>query len=309
MLNVFIHLKIKRTQPVQVDRYDVEMSDKSEKLAFRLSDILTRLFMGEVLSIEQLMRDYQVSEKTLRRDFNERLIKAPITKGDDGYRLAPVSRVTVPNIQKIMNESGLSVMIPKGLTFNSAYQNLLFKNPRTENTETLDVVFRTLSDAITSKSIIDLAYQGQVVESVHPYKLVNDRGLWYLAATHSGILYSYRLSKISQIYRREDKYHPSPKVRESITSQGMEWLTAEKADVLLQVDADITEFFLDGMILPNQQILKELEDGSLLISSRVTKLGDVIPTLKAWMPKVEVLSPVSLKLELIRELNASLERL
>ncbi|WP_457921458.1 WCX domain-containing protein [Vibrio harveyi] len=89
----------------------------------------------------------------------------------------------------------------------------------------------------------------------------------------------------------------------------MEWLTAEKADVLLQVDADITEFFLDGMILPNQQILKELEDGSLLISSRVTKLGDVIPTLKAWMPKVEVLSPVSLKLELIRELNASLERL
>ncbi|MBF4313297.1 DeoR family transcriptional regulator, partial [Vibrio anguillarum] len=55
------------------------MSDKSEKLAFRLSDILTRLFMGEVLSIEQLMRDYQVSEKTLRRDFNERLIKAPIT--------------------------------------------------------------------------------------------------------------------------------------------------------------------------------------------------------------------------------------
>lgn len=309
MLNVFIHLKIKRTQPVQADRYDVEMSDKSEKLAFRLSDILTRLFMGEVLSIEQLMRDYQVSEKTLRRDFNERLIKAPITKCEDGYHLAPVSRVATPNIQKIMSESGLSAMVPSGITFSSAYQNLLFKNPRTENTESLDVMFRTLSDAITSQSIIDLAYQGQVIESVHPYKLVCDRGLWYLAATHSGILYSYRLSKISQIYRREDKYKPSPKVRESINSQGMEWLTAEKADVLLQVDADIAEYFLDGMTLPNQQILKQLEDGSLLISSRVTKLGDVVPTLKAWMPKVEVLSPVSLKLELIRELNASLERL
>ncbi|MBF4269819.1 WYL domain-containing protein, partial [Vibrio anguillarum] len=193
--------------------------------------------------------------------------------------------------------------------FSSAYQNLLFKNPRTENTESLNVIFRTLSDAITSLSIIDLAYQGQVIESVHPYRLVNDRGLWYLAATHSGILYSYRLSKISQIYRREDKYKPSPKVRESINSQGMEWLTAEKADVLLQVDADIAECFINDTLLPNQQILKQLEDGSLLISSRVTKLGDVIPTLKAWMPKLEVLSPVSLKLELIRELNASLERL
>ncbi|WP_327790905.1 WYL domain-containing protein, partial [Vibrio anguillarum] len=120
------------------------------------------------------------------------------------------------------------------------------------------------------------------------------------------MLYSYRLSKISQIYRREDKYKPSPKVRESINSQGMEWLTAEKADVLLQVDADIAECFINDTLLPNQQILKQLEDGSLLISSRVTKLGDVIPTLKAWMPKLEVLSPVSLKLELIRELNASL---
>ncbi|MBF4260170.1 WYL domain-containing protein, partial [Vibrio anguillarum] len=111
--------------------------------------------------------------------------------------------------------------------------------------------FRTLSDAITSLSIIDLAYQGQVIESVHPYRLVNDRGLWYLAATHSGILYSYRLSKISQIYRREDKYKPSPKVRESINSQGMEWLTAEKADVLLQVDADIAECFINDTLLPN----------------------------------------------------------
>ncbi|HBN6185422.1 TPA: WYL domain-containing transcriptional regulator [Vibrio parahaemolyticus] len=285
------------------------MSDKSEKLAFRLSDILTRLFMGEVLSIEQLMRDYQVSEKTLRRDFNERLIKAPITKCEDGYRLAPVSRIATPNIQKAMNDSGLSLLMPKGLSFNSAYQNLLFKNPRTEHTEKFEATFRTLSDAITSKSMINLTYQGQIIEFVHPYRLVNDRGLWYLAATHSGILYSYRLSKISQIYRREDKYHPNPKVRESITSQGMEWLTAEKADVLLQVDADIAECFINDTLLPNQQILKELDDGSLLISSRVTKLADVIPTLKAWMPKIEVLSPVSLKLELIRELNASLERL
>ncbi|HBN6184657.1 TPA: WYL domain-containing transcriptional regulator [Vibrio parahaemolyticus] len=285
------------------------MSDKSEKLAFRLSDILTRLFMGEVLSIEQLMRDYQVSEKTLRRDFNERLIKAPITKCEEGYRLAPVSRIATPNIQKAMNDSGLSLLVPKGLSFNSAYQNLLFKNPRTEHTEKFEATFRTLSDAITSKSMINLTYQGQVIESVHPYRLVNDRGLWYLAATHSGILYSYRLCKISQIYRREDKYKPSPKVRESINSQGMEWLTAEKADVLLQVDADIAECFINDTLLPNQQILKELDDGSLLISSRVTKLADVIPTLKAWMPKIEVLSPVSLKLELIRELNASLERL
>ena len=42
--------------------------------------------MGEVLSPEQLVTDYQVSEKTLRRDFNERLVNAPIIRTNVGYR-------------------------------------------------------------------------------------------------------------------------------------------------------------------------------------------------------------------------------
>ncbi|GAK85882.1 transcriptional regulator putative [Vibrio ponticus] len=123
------------------------------------------------------------------------------------------------------------------------------------------------------------------------------------------MLFSYRVSQIQQVQQRIEKFVPKPNVREDILRQGMEWLTADNADVLLQVDPDIAPLFMGGGVLPNQQILKELSDGSLLVSSRVTKLGEVIPTLKAWMPKIEVLSPVSLKLELIRELNASLERL
>jgi hypothetical protein len=89
----------------------------------------------------------------------------------------------------------------------------------------------------------------------------------------------------------------------------MEWLTAENADVLLQVDVEVASHFIDGVILPNQQVLKELPDGSLLVSSRVSKLGDIMPILKQRMPRIEVLSPTTLKLELMRELYASLEKL
>lgn len=88
----------------------------------------------------------------------------------------------------------------------------------------------------------------------------------------------------------------------------MEWLTPDDAEVLVQVDREAAPHFLESMILPHQQLLKELSDGSLLVSSRVSRLSDILPLLKSWMPQVEVLSPVSLKLELIRDLHATLDR-
>ncbi|CAK2409938.1 WYL domain-containing transcriptional regulator [Vibrio crassostreae] len=290
-------------------RYDIEMNDKSEKLALRLGDILTRLYRGEVLSISWLMEEYGVSEKTLRRDFNQRLINAPIMKTEHGYQLESQLSSNITTTQRILDESGLSSLLPPKHNISTSASTILFKNPRIEDTHKFDGVFTQINSAITSRAIIDLTYQGRLITQLHPYRLVNDRGIWYLSGVASGQLYSYRLAKVSQIHTTEDKYYPNPKVLENIRRVGMEWLTAENADVLLQVDAEVASHFIDGVILPNQQVLKELPDGSLLVSSRVSKLGDIMPILKQWMPRIEVLSPTTLKLELMRELYASLEKL
>jgi predicted DNA-binding transcriptional regulator YafY len=285
------------------------MNDKSEKLALRLGDILTRLYRGEVLSISWLMEEYGVSEKTLRRDFNQRLINAPIMKTEDGYQLESQLSSTITTTQRVLDESGLSSLLPPKHNISTSASTILFKNPRIEDTHKFDGVFTQINNAITSRTIIDLTYQGRLITQVHPYQLVNDRGIWYLSGVASGQLYSYRLAKVSQIHTTEDKYNPDPKVLENIHRVGMEWLTAENAEVLLQVDAEIASRFVDRVILPNQQVLKELSDGSLLVSSRVSKLGEIMPILKQWIPRIEVLSPTTLKLELMRELYASLEKL
>ncbi|CAK1963498.1 Transcriptional regulator [Vibrio crassostreae] len=290
-------------------RYDIEMNDKSEKLALRLGDILTRLYRGEVLSISWLMEEYGVSEKTLRRDFNQRLVNAPIVKVEDGYRLESQTGSGTITVKRIFDDSGLSSLLPPKHNISTSASTILFKNPRIEDTHKFDGVFTQINSAITSRAIIDLTYQGRLITQVHPYRLVNDRGIWYLSGVASGQLYSYRLAKVSQIQTTEDKYYPAPKVLENIRRVGMEWLTAENADVLLQVDVEVASHFIDGVILPNQQLLKELPDGSLLVSSRVSKLGEIMPILKQWMPRIEVLSPTTLKLELMRELYASLEKL
>ncbi|CAE6879450.1 WYL domain [Vibrio sp. B1ASS3] len=254
------------------------------------------------------MEEYGVSEKTLRRDFNQRLVNAPIVKVEDGYRLETQVQSGTTTVQRTFDESGLSSLLPSKFNISTSPSTVLFKNPRIEDSQKYDRIFAQLASAITSRTIIDLTYQDRMISKVLPYRLVNDRGIWYLSGVASGQLYSYRIAKISQIHTTEGKYNPEPKVLEDIHRMGMEWLTAENADVLLQVDAEVASRFVDDVILPNQQVLKELSDGSLLVSSRVSKLGDIMPTLKQWMPRIEVLSPTSLKLELMRELYASLER-
>lgn len=51
--------------PEQEHRYD--------RLASRLAILVSRLFMGETLSVRQLAQEFGVSERTVQRDLRERL--------------------------------------------------------------------------------------------------------------------------------------------------------------------------------------------------------------------------------------------
>src|SRR5471030_2116073 len=51
-----------------------EDSVSHDSLAVRLTLIISRLLMGESLSISALEKEFNVSTRTLRRDFNQRLI-------------------------------------------------------------------------------------------------------------------------------------------------------------------------------------------------------------------------------------------
>ncbi|MBN8147871.1 DeoR family transcriptional regulator, partial [Vibrio vulnificus] len=51
-----------------------------DTLAKRLGIILTRLNTGARLYLEELSREFGVSERTLQRDFNERLNYLPIQR-------------------------------------------------------------------------------------------------------------------------------------------------------------------------------------------------------------------------------------
>jgi len=289
------------------------MKSKNEKLAKRLGTILARLNAGERLYLKDLEAEFNVHERTIWRDF-ERLSYLPLIREDGCYFLdmSSVRQQSSNNMNKLIQNTGLESLIPIKLNMDNWQTNdmptFLFKNVRIEDVSCFTDLFDVLASAISSQQQISFTYKDKLLEQAHPYRLVNDRGIWYLAAVCQSHLHSFRIAYISQFQQHDDKYKPQANVQDEIIRQGMQWLSIDKSDVLIQVDADVAPRFLDGELLPNIQVLKEMDDGSLLISSQVTRLHDVIPILKAWMPHVEVLSPISLKHELIRDLYASLER-
>ena len=289
------------------------MKSKNEKLAQRLGTILARLNAGERLYLKDLEAEFNVHERTIWRDF-ERLSYLPLMSEDGCYFLdmSSVRQQSSNSMNKLIQNMGLESFIPIKLNVNNWQCNdiptFLFKNVRIEDVSSFTDLFGLLTTAISNLSLISFTYKDKLLDQVEPYRLVNDRGIWYLAAVYQGNLHSFRIAYISQFQQCEDKYKAQSNIQDEIIRQGMQWLDIDKSDVLIQVDAHVAPRFLEGELLPNIQVLKAMDDGSLLISSQVTRLQDVMPTLKAYMPHVEVLSPISLKHELIRDLYASLER-
>jgi predicted DNA-binding transcriptional regulator YafY len=287
-----------------------------DKLAKRLGMILTRLNTGEHLHLEDLVIEFNVSERTLQRDFNERLDYLPIEREGATYFLDPkvLGRQSAKNISILVINMGLDNLFPTKHFLSSGILNsettppFLFKNLRLENLSKSVMTFEKLTESVQNRNKISFTYQGENYDEVHPYRLINDRGIWYLAGTHRNRLYSFRVAKVLELVRYENKYQPDAFVSESIIKQGMNWIDAVAVEVVIQIDNRVASLFIDETVLPNQNILKELGDGTLLVSSQTNNMDELLPILRAWIPNIEILSPDWLRHELLRELQSYIDQ-
>lgn len=288
-----------------------------DTLAKRLGIILTRLNTGEKLHLEELSHEFAVSERTLQRDFNERLNYLPIKRNGACYYLDPkvLGRQSNNEVALLLMNMGLDSLfsgkhyLSHGVLNNQRTPPFLFKNPRIENISKNTLVFEKLIEAVQRQRIISYDYHDLNYNEIHPYRLVNDKGIWLLACTYQGRPESHRVADIRELTSYQDNYKPDPFIQESIINQGLDRFGVSAVEVVVQIDGDVALNFLDEKPLPSQRTLKELGDGSVLVSCYASSTNKLLPILKAWIPYIEVLSPDSLRHELVRDLHASLERL
>jgi len=288
-----------------------------DTLAKRLGLILTRLNTGERLLLSTLAVEFGVTERTLQRDFNERLNYLPIEREGSSYYLDPryLGNTRKSDIKPVLDMLGLSKIFPSfdALSFSRLSHNevppFLFRDMKVEDVSNYQTTFKSLTLAIQNLQIVSFTYKQQQYQDVSPYRLVNDRGWWYLAAIHNNTLKSLKVANINEVSVKQQNFVRNKSVDTQIAESAMLWLSDKAIEVVLRVDSAIASHFSHSQLLPEQQLLKVLDDDSLLVTSTITDKKQIIPILKYWLPDIEILSPNELKQSLVYELQFSIDQL
>lgn len=285
-----------------------------EKLAYRLADMLTMLNMGNVLDVGELAEKYQVSRRTIMRDIDERLAFLPLEKEQGKYRLSSsyLGKLDFKDIRAFAQISGIAKLYPnldtsflREILDERTAQVYSVKGYTFEDASIFGELMSCIKQAIGEKKQLRFFYKdGERV--VEPYQIVHHRGCWYLAAVKNGELKAYRLSRMSEVALGNVSFEPNATISEKIANSESIWFGKDKIEVILKVKSAVASHFLSRSLLPEQQLIKELEQGDLLLSSKVVSPMQILPLVRYWIPNISIVSPEGWQGELEDGLRAYL---
>ena len=279
----------------------------------RLTIILSRLNDGEALSVKALAEEFNVSDRTIQRDFNERLISSfPVYqdkkkwKMQDGFRLEKSTSVedavVLDIMQKLMEGAGkkFSTKANKLLSKirNDSYNPIYAKFDMEDIGDKLKEV-QELEQAIRNKKQIKCRYDFEAYNKeldLKPLKIANYEGFWYLIALDSrnDILKKYYLKNIKQITMVDETFESTAKLDSLLDNSISVWFdqNVEPYRVVLNISKDIAKYFKRKPISKSQINESVYEDGSVDISVEITNDMEIIPFVKYWVPNIRVLEPM-----------------
>ena len=184
---------------------------------------------------------------------------------------------------------------------------LLVKGHHYEDLADRKEAFRELERAIVARRHVAFEYRKEEgpkhYASVAPFKLVNHKGIWYLAARDGEKLKTFAFGKIERLRTLETTFAADPAVEKTLLDEDGIWLGEEKREIVMKISAEVAGYFKRRKLIANQVIEKTLEDGGLLVSAKVGHLNQVLPIVRYWIPHIRIISPEGLQGELEAELG------
>jgi len=286
-------------------------SGHHDTLVHRLAQILIKLNQGERLDPQTLADEFAVNLRTIQRDLNERLAYLPLVRTSGVYQLDPVflGRLSTRDIDRFASLAGVRGLFPslsdeflKDIFDIQVQSAFLVKGHHYEDLTDRRAEFRQLEDAIVQRHHVAFDYRKpegpKRYSPVAPFRLVNNKGIWYLVAREGERVKTFSFSKLSQIRTLESSFPPDPALNKRLDEEDDTWFGENPQEVILKVSSEVAGYFRRRRLIANQVIVKDLEDGSLLLSANVGHPNQVLPIVRYWIPHIRIISPEGMQSDL-----------
>jgi predicted DNA-binding transcriptional regulator YafY len=287
-----------------------------DTLVYRLAQMLIKLNQGEKLDPLALADEFGVNLRTIQRDLNERFAYLPLQKTDGRYHLDAtfLGKLSTKDVERFAGLAGVRGLFPSlnddflRDIFDSRVQDaLLVKGHNYENLAGKEQQFKELEKAIIARQQVSFDYRKtegvKHYATASPYKLLNLKGIWYLAAVDDEKLKTFSFAKLDHVKVLDSAFGWSKAVDDRLAAEDGIWFTETQQEIVLKVNAKVAGYFKRRKLIANQVIEKELADGGLLISTKVGHQNQILPIIRYWLPHIRVISPESIQEELERALS------
>lgn len=298
------------------DGFDVAKATGAyDKLANRLAETIVLFHQQEQVTRQQLAEKFNVSGRTVFRDLS-RLGAIIEHINGDSYRLVPQyhQALRTRDISQLLDMAGVSPLFAgqnpafwSALLRTEGIPQFSVKHPAAEHdgSKALTRHFSQFRQAITEHRLCSFIYK-EKKRVVAPYRLVNVKNVWYLAAMEQENLKGFLLSGIEWLALGDQTFVPEERIEQCIDEEDDVWFSLHKFPVRLHVNASVAGYFLRRDVLPGQTIHQKNSDGSLEISCRIADERQLLPWVRYWLPNLTILSPESLQVTLQAQLADAL---
>lgn len=286
-----------------------------DTLVQRLAMMLVKLNQGESLEPRELAKEFGVNVRTIQRDINERFGYLPLEKANGAYRMTPafLGRLTLKDVERFAALAGVAGLFPSLSAdflrdiFDARIEPaLMVKGHNFEDLRGKEADFKAVERAILARKRVRFTYRGSngpKTYLVDPHKLVNAKGVWYLAARHDDKLKTFSFAKLELPAVTAEAFELDPALLHQLESDDGIWTTDTPIEFVLTVDAQAAPYFLRRKLIANQVIEKELADGALIVSARVGHENQVLPIVRYWIPHLRIIAPLDLAARLEQTLR------
>lgn len=197
---------------------------RHDRLAVRLSLIISRLVAGETLDLRTLATEFGVSVRTLRRDFRERLMYLDLEYRKGQCRLLSGGRQRELAVMTFARQSGVEALFPgmdnhlvaSLLSGPGESPCLIWQGVAQVSSSDLGVFTRLVS-AVSEHRKVTLLGSGCRCTDLAPYRLVLREGEWYLTGEHQARIAVFPLTDIRAVTLHNGSFAPDIAMRDILS--------------------------------------------------------------------------------------------